>query len=184
MLSPNNTIFTLIDVQTRLCAVMHEREKLIDNLVKLLKGLQLLQIPIIWLEQNPEKMGSTIPELSQLLQQQTPITKMTFSCCGSTDYLATLKTSGRTHVIIAGIETHVCVYQTAMDLLRLNHPVEVVSDATSSRTPNNKTTALARISSQTNTPTHTSLTTTEMLLFELMQTADHPAFRDMLKIVK
>ena len=113
MLEPNNTILVLIDAQAKLTAVMHDRDELVSNLVKLVKGIQLLKVPILWLEQNPDKMGSTIPELGELLAGQTPITKMGFSCCGVEPFDTQLLNSGRKQVLIAGIETHVCVYQTA-----------------------------------------------------------------------
>ena len=183
MLKHENTIFTLVDVQQKLTAVMHNRQELVANLVKLVKGLRLLNIPVIWMEQLPAKMGPTIPELTQLLQDSTPIEKSSFSCYGSEDYIQTLKKSRCSHVILAGIETHVCIYQTAVELIHNGYTVEVVVDATSSRNPSDKTTAIEKI-------THPSIsgmatrTTTEMLLFELMSTADHPAFRDILKIVK
>ena len=159
---------------------MNNRTELIGELVRLVKGVQLLQVPIIYLEQNPAKMGPTIDELDQLLTNQSPITKMSFSCCGSDKYMQALQASGRKQVILAGIETHVCVYQSATDLAAAGYCVEVVANATSSRSLTNKEIALAKIGSLANT----SITTTEMLLFELMRSADNPAFRDMLRIVK
>lgn len=182
-----NTALVLIDVQEKLTSVMHNREDMINNLIKLVKGMQLLNIPIIWLEQNPLKMGRTIPELSSLLQDQTPIAKMSFSCCGSTEFMEVLETSHRKHILIAGIETHVCVYQTAIDLIRAGYAAEVVTDATSSRNPANKEVALTKINAcgmPTSGTGHGNTTTTEIALFELMHTAEHPSFRDMLKIVK
>jgi nicotinamidase-related amidase len=172
-------MFTLIDVQEKLAAVMHNRDALIHNLVKLVKAMQLLEIPIIRLEQNPEKMGRTIPELEELFTED-PIHKMSFSCCGSEDYMNALTASNRNHILIAGIETHVCVYQTAVDLVEKGYSVEVAIDATSSRTVLNKDTALAKINSTTGAGT----TTAETIIFELMRTAEHPAFREMLRIIK
>jgi len=186
LLSIENTLLTLIDVQEKLTAVMHDREELTNNLIRLVKGTQLLGIPIIRLEQNPSKMGRTIPELDQLLAGEPPVEKMSFSCCGSETYMKALTATGRQQVLIAGIETHVCVYQTAQELSSKGYRVEVVADATSSRNPINRDTALAKITSSP-APDNTGsacITTTEMLLFELMRTAEHPHFRDMLKIVK
>jgi nicotinamidase-related amidase len=186
LLNIENTLLTLIDVQDKLTAVMHHREDLIKNIVRLIKGMQLLGIPIIRLEQNPSKMGRTIPEIDHLLTAEPPIEKMTFSCCGSDAYMKALTATGRQQVLIAGIETHVCVYQTAQELSSKGYRVEVVADATSSRNPINRDTALAKITSSP-APDNTGsacITTTEMLLFELVQTAEHPHFREMLKIVK
>jgi len=183
----DNTTLVLIDVQEKLTSVMHNREDMINNLVKMVKGMQLLDIPIIWLEQNPTKMGRTIPELCELLQAQTPIEKMCFSCCGSNEFMEDLDTSRRKHILIAGIETHVCVYQTAIDLIRAGYAIEVVTDATSSRNPDNKKVALTKINAcgmPTSGTGHGNTTTTEIALFELIRTAEHPNFRDMLRIVK
>jgi nicotinamidase-related amidase len=175
----NNTVLTLVDVQEKLCAVMHKREELIQNLVKLVKAMQLLGVPIIRLEQNPEKMGQTIPELAQLFTEP-PIQKMSFSCCGSAAYMEALTALNRKHIIIAGIETHICVYQTAADLAEKGYSVEVVANAASSRIPINRDTALTKINS---TP-GADITTVETIIFELMRSAEHPAFRDILKIIK
>ena len=181
-----DTILTLIDVQTKLTAVMSDREKLVNNLVKLVRGLRLLKVPIIWLEQNPGKMGPTIPELQQLLTEQSPIEKMSFSCCGSNEYMKQLKQSSHCRrIMLAGIETHVCVYQTCNDLIRHGYDVEIVADATSSRNPVDKEIALAKTVSHTAIGSgRASYTSVETILFELMQSAEHPAFREMLHIVK
>ncbi len=187
MLDSNNTVLVLIDVQEKLTSVMHEREALIENLVKLVKGVQLLDIPIIWLEQNPDKMGGTIPELRELLNGQAPITKMSFSCCGAEGFADALEASGRKQVLVAGIETHVCVYQTAVDLIRASYAAEVVVDAVSSRRASDKAVGLAKIQacgshSAGSGQGHT--TTVETALLELMRSAENPRFRDMLRIVK
>ncbi len=183
----DNTALVLIDVQEKLTSVMHNREEMIENQIKLIKAVQLLEIPIIWLEQNPLKMGNTIPELSNLMQDQAPISKMSFSCCGCSEFMEKLDKLHRKHILIAGIETHVCVYQTAIDLIRAGYAAEVVTDATSSRTPTNKEVALTKINAcgmPTSGTGHGNTTTTEIAIFELMRTAEHPCFRQMLKIVK
>lgn len=188
MLTPQNTILVLVDVQEKLTSVMHDRELLITNLIKLVKGVQALDIPIIWLEQNPEKMGHTIPELQELLVGQSPITKMSFSCCGIEAFEDALVASGRRkQILIAGIEAHVCVYQTAAELIRGGFSAEVVIDAVCSRTASDKEIGIQKIQA---CGAHSAgsgqghLTTVETALFELMRTAEHPAFRDILKVVK
>jgi nicotinamidase-related amidase len=187
MLDTHNTVLILVDVQEKLTSVMHQREALVENLVKLIKGVRTLNIPVIWLEQNPDKMGQTIPELRELLEGQAPITKMSFSCCGASGFKEALKASGCKQVLIAGIETHVCVYQTAVELIRASYAVEVVVDAVSSRRATDKETGLAKIRA---CGAHSAgsgqghITTVETALFELMRTAEHPSFRDMLKVVK
>ncbi len=179
MFELGNTAFVLVDVQGKLATVMHERESLYRTLEILLKGMLALRVPLIWMEQIPEKMGPTIPELTAHLEGHTPIPKACFSCCGSDAFLQALKESGARQVVLAGIETHVCIYQTARDLLDLGYEVEVVADAVSSRFETNRHIALQKIAGL-----GAGLTSAESILFELMRTSEHPAFRDILTLVK
>ncbi len=179
MFELGKTAFVLVDVQGKLASVMHEREALYRNLEILLRGMQALEVPVIWMEQIPEKMGPTIPELSALLEGHTPIPKACFSCCLSRDFQEALKETRASQVILAGIETHVCIYQTAHDLLELAFEVEVIGDAVSSRFQANRDIALQKL-----IDIGAGVTSTESILFELMRTSEHPAFRDILKIVK
>jgi len=179
MFELGNTVFVLVDVQGKLAAAMHEREALYRALEILLRGMQALRVPVIWMEQIPAKMGPTIPELAVHLEGQHPIAKACFSCCGSDTFLQVLKQSGARQVVMAGIETHVCIYQTARDLLELGYAVEVVADAVSSRYEANHRIALQKIAAL-----GAGVTTAESMLFELMRTSEHPAFRDILTLVK
>jgi nicotinamidase-related amidase len=179
MNSIDNTVFILVDVQGKLAQVMHEKEALFDNLQRLIKGMQILKVPMIWMEQTPEKMGRTTTLIASLLPEEKPISKSSFSCCGCEAFVQKLESTGRKRVIVAGIEAHICIYQTAWDLVKRGYEVEVVADAVSSRVLSNKQIALDKIKA-----CGAQLTSVEMVLFDLMQTADHPVFRDMLKIVK
>ena len=175
----DRTILVLIDVQEKLAPLMHERDACVGAMSQLLKGATALRVPVIWMEQLPEKMGETIPELREVLAGLTPIAKGAFSCCGEPAFRDALRTSGCTHVLLAGIESHVCVYQTAADLLTDGFKVKVIADAVSSRTAANRQAGLdaARAAGA-------GIATVEMILFELMRDSAHPAFRDILKIVK
>lgn len=187
MLSTDKTLLVLIDVQEKLTAAMHGRENLTANLVKLLKGVRILDIPVLWLEQNPAKMGRTIPELLPLLEGQQPFSKNCFSCCGSDAFNTALVQSGRRQVLIAGIETHVCVYQTAVALIRESYAVEVVADAVTSRHPTDHAIGLEKIRDCGRHSCGSGqghITTVETALFELLRTADHARFRDILNVVK
>ncbi len=179
MLNIHNTALVLVDVQEKLAQVMHEKEQLFENLQKLVAGLRVMDIPIVWMEQIPEKMGQTIPQLTELLTDLSPISKSSFGCCGEQAFSTRLEEIDKEQVIVAGIESHVCVYQTACELTMRGYLVEVVADAISSRTPLNKDIGLEKIRE-----CGASITSTETLLFELMRTAEHPKFRDLLKIVK
>jgi nicotinamidase-related amidase len=187
MLDPATTLLVLLDVQEKLTSVMHEREALVASLVKLLKGMNVLGIPVIQVEQNPAKMGPTIADLQPLLPGTPPLTKTCFSCSGSDAFNASVKASGRKQILIAGIETHVCVYQTAVALIRDSYAVEVVADAVSSRHAQDHAVGLEKIREagrHSNGSGQGHITTVETALFELMRTADHASFREILKIVK
>lgn len=179
MLTISNTALVLVDVQGKLARLMDNHESLVMNLRKLLQGAQALGLPILWLEQNPAGLGPTIPELTELLQGQEPFAKMSFSCCGDEKFLTALKATGRRQVLLAGIEAHVCIYLTAMDLLKLGFEVEIVADAVSSRVAANRELALRKMERL-----GAGLTCVEMALFELLGRAEGPAFKTMLKVIK
>jgi len=187
MLNTENTLLVLIDVQEKLTAVIHDRERLVTNLVKLLKGMKILQIPVLLLEQNPAKMGPTIAPLMPLLDGVTPFAKTTFSCSGCEAFNIALQRSGRKQILIAGIEAHVCVYQTAIALIRESYAVEVVSDAVSSRRIEDCAIGLEKIRDCGRHSVGSGqghITTIEIALFELLRSSEHARFRDILNIVK
>jgi len=124
-------------------------------------------------------MGPTIDLLRDELADLEPLNKMSFSCWGDPSIRARLESLNRDQVILAGIETHVCVFQTTADLVETGYEVHVVTDAVSSRTAANREVGLERIRT-----CGARLTSVESVLFELMRTSEHPAFRDVLKIVK
>ncbi|MFN8457006.1 MAG: hydrolase [Anaerolineae bacterium] len=180
MLNLNNTALVVIDVQGKLAQVMHGKEALFENLQKLIKGVQVLELPIIWNEQLPEKLGPTTPEVAELLAHSTqPIPKSSFSCCGNPPFMAALQATGRKQILLTGIESHVCVYQTCLDLLNQGYEVQVVTDAVSSRTAENRQLGLERMQAAGATPT-----STEMALFELLRVAEGLKFKEITKIVK
>ncbi len=158
---------------------MHEKELLFKNVQKLIKGIQVLGIPILWVEQNPQGMGPTIPEIADILSNIQPIIKMSFSSCRNDRFVQALKALNRKQVLIAGIEAHVCVYQTAADLVGLGYEVQVVTDAVSSRTIENKEIGLQKMRDS-----GVSLTSVETALFELLKVGEGEQFREILKIVK
>ncbi len=179
MLNLESTVLVVVDVQGKLATLMHEHEQLSHNIVTMVKGAKLLNLPIIWLEQIPEKLGPSIPELAKELLDFSPVKKSSFSACGEPDFMSALEKTGCRQVLLTGIETHICVYQTAMDLLAGGYEVEVLVDAVSSRTIQNKEVALDKMSAL-----GADLTTVEMALFELMKSAEAPQFRDIAKLIK
>ena len=172
-------ILTLIDVQEKLVPLMTNKDTFINNLIILLKGAQILEIPIIWMEQLPEKLGATIPEVAKVLKEKTPIVKNVFSCSKSDEYINVLNQLDPDENILCGIETHVCVYQTASDLLAKGKNVQIVADAVTSRKKLNHDIGLQRISEKGGT-----LSTYEQFLFEEQKIAEGDQFRALIKLVR
>ena len=179
MLSIENTALLIIDVQEKLFQVMLHKEALSENLRKIIKGAQVLGIPLLVTEQNPIALGTTIPELKNLLSHIQPISKFSFSCCGEQKFLNKLSALNCKQLLLAGIEAHICVYQTALELLEKGYDVQVLADCVSSRTEENKKLGLERIKEAGG-----SVTSVEISLFELMRIAEGVTFKEISKIVK
>ncbi|MDQ6473001.1 hydrolase [Flavobacterium sp. LHD-80] len=179
MLSNENTGLILIDVQGKLARIVNESEKLVSNLEKLIRGCQILSIPIIWAEQNPKGLGSTIAELEILLSNQKPIEKYTFNAFENTDFKQSIINSNKKQWLICGIEAHICVYQTAIGLLSNNFEVEIVIDCVSSRSKESIDLALKKLQNK-----GASLTNIEMCLYELVKDSRKEIFKKILTLIK
>lgn len=180
MLTIDTTTFVLIDVQGNLAQAMYEKEALLQNLKTLIQGLRILDVHFIVTEQYPKGLGPTLPEIAELLPPNLePIGKMHFSCCGDDIFMSELHREQRNKVVVAGIESHVCVYQTVRDLLHHRYEVEVVADAVSSRTAFNKEIGLTKMRDR-----GARLTSVEMVLFELMGIAGGEKFKAIQKLIK
>ena len=179
MLQTENLVFIIIDIQGKLARLMLKSDELFKSVEILTQGMRMLNVPIIWLEQIPEKLGPTIPEIAALLPDIQPISKSSFSACGNDEFMEALNGLGRRQALLAGIETHICVYQTARDLAGLGYDVEVAVDAVSSRTALNKETGLEKIRNA-----GAALTTTETVFFELLKEADGDLFKKITTLIK
>jgi nicotinamidase-related amidase len=178
-LDAKDTVLVLIDFQERLFPVMHDKEKLLQNLLKLVKGMQVLEVPIIVTEQYPKGLGPTIPEIKALLPEMKAIEKVCFSCCDEPAFMTALETLKRKQIVIAGIEAHICVYQTAMALAKAGYEIQIVNDGVASRDAENKAAAMTKMGGS-----GIGLTTTEMALFELLKIAKGDKFKAISAIVK
>jgi nicotinamidase-related amidase len=158
---------------------MHGKDALFKNIQILIQAAKILDMPILWCQQVPDALGPTIPEVARLLSDIEPMDKCVFSCCCADHFIGKLNESARNQVLLCGIEAHVCIYQTAVDLLGKGFKVDVVVDAVSSRTPENKQIALNRLAAE-----GANITSVEMSLFELLQTAEHHKFRQIAKLIK
>ena len=179
MLTIGNTVLIIVDVQGKLAHLMHDKQKLFENVSKIIKGALILNLPILWAEQNPDGLGPTIPEVASLMPDQNPISKYSFSCWGSDRFINELKQLHPENVLIAGIETHVCVYQTTQDLIKAHYAVEIIADAVSSRTIENKRIGLEKIRDL-----GANITSVETALFELLGKGKGDKFKAILEIVK
>jgi nicotinamidase-related amidase len=179
MFSRTNAVLIIIDIQGNLAQAMYDKENLFTNNVKLIQGFKAFNLPIIFTEQIPQKLGETLPVILQELSGIVPISKETFSCWDDRNFIKQLKALSRRHIVLTGIECHVCVYQTALDLISNGYTVHLVTDCVSSRTPENRQVGIEAIKSA-----GAHLTSTEMVLFELLRTAADPKFKDIFKIVK
>jgi len=178
VLTRGNGILVVVDVQVKLARLMHESEALLDNLSRLVRGATVLGVPVVATEQNPAGLGPTVEEVAPLLPAG-PIPKMAFSCCGEPAFTEALEATGRRQALLAGIETHVCVYQTARDLLARGYGVHVVADAVSSRSARNREVGLEKMRAA-----GAEVTSVETALFEMLEVAEGPAFKQILEIVK
>ena len=172
-------VLVVVDVQGKLASLMHEKDRLFHNILATIKAAYILEIPVLWTEQAPEKIGATVPEVADLLTGLTPISKTTFSCCGEKRFLDTLKELKRKQVVLVGIEAHVCVYQTAADLVARGYEVQVVADAVSSRNADHKTWGLERIRQS-----GAGVTCCEALACELLGKAEGDKFKLILNLIK
>jgi len=179
MLNKSDTGLIIVDVQGKLASLVHESEKVIENIITLIKGAEILELPILWLEQYPKGLGPTIDEIKDQLKGQLPIEKMTFSAYKNEAFKQALEETDCTSFLLTGIESHVCVYQTGADLLANNYSIEIVEDAVSSRTKQNKEIGIKKLNSL-----GAKSTTIEMSLFELMETADYPHFKKISSLIK
>lgn len=171
------SLLLLVDMQDKLFPHMENKEVLGEKVITLVKGLDALGIPMLTARQYPKGLGPTLTMLQPYFSEYYD--KTTFSCCGSEALLEKLRSLGRKNVLIAGIEAHVCVLQTVVDLKELGFLPVVVTDAVASRHKTDYEMALVRMEQE-----GALLATTESILFELCCQAENPAFKTISQLVK
>ena len=179
MLDVQDCFLVVVDVQGRLAELMYESNILFKNIRILIKAAKLLSIPIVWTQQKPQAIGITVPQISELLTDNEPVNKSCFSCCRLEEFNEKINALARKQILLCGIETHVCIYQTAIDLVASGKEVHVIADAVSSRTKENKQTALDRMVTE-----GVKLSSVEMAVFEILKTAEHPRFKEVIQLIK
>ncbi len=179
MLNPLDAVLVLVDFQDRLAQIVHRSDQVVPNTLRLIKGCQALEVPILSTLQAPEKLGPMPAELGSALDGLEPLAKQAFSALRAPAFVGALDQTGRKQILLTGIEAHVCVLQSGLDLLDSGYEVFVLSDAVFSRTPENHDLALGRLKDAGAT-----VSSVEMALFELIRTSKHPAFRTISKLIR
>lgn len=182
LLGREHTALVVIDVQERLFPAMDSdhREEVMRNLKVLAATAQRLQLPTLATEQYPKGLGHTLPEMKAALPTGlTPIEKVAFSCWGVEAFRSRLTASGARQVLLGGIEAHVCVLMSALDLLAAGYGVHIVADAVTSRTQANWRLAMAQLRQA-----GAVVTTTETVLFQLLRQADSDDFRELARLIR
>lgn len=176
LITREGTILAIIDVQEKLLPAIYEAEKVLKNTIILARFARIIKMPVLVTEQ--EKLGATMPALKQELADIIPDTKIEFDAAGCTGFAARLAQLKPRNLVIAGIESHICISQTVLHLLP-DYTVHVIADAVSSRTAENRRIALARMRQA-----GAIISSTEMVIYELLQRAGTEEFKAVLSLVK
>lgn len=175
-----SSVLIVVDLQPKFLSPIYEKERVVSRAKFLIQVANLLGVEVFASEQVPEKMGGTAPEISELLTLgDPPIRKSAFGCVDSEEFVLALEKRRRRQAIVIGIETHICVSQTALGLLDRDYEVVVCPDGVSSRTLEMHKLGMERIRDAGAAPIHT-----EAVVYEWLESADHPRFRDVLQLVK
>lgn len=175
-----NTLAVMVDIQEKLLPAMADKEELISNTAKLLKGLKVLRIPLLISRQYSKGLGDTVSELKELAEAETPdFDKITFSCYDDINIKNYIDKQEVKNILLFGIEAHICLQQTAVDCVAAGYQVIVVTDCISSRRENDKNTAIRRYEKE-----GVVLATYESILFELTRQAGTETFKEISRIIK
>lgn len=178
IINQDEAVLFVIDIQEKLVPAIHLGEQVIKNTYVLIAAAQKLSIPVIATEQYPKGLGKTVPALANHLELESIYEKITFSGC-IPEVLTVLKSFGRKKIIVAGMETHVCVFQTVRNLLENDFQVFIPADAVSSRTASNYLNGLEMMSSM-----GAVVSNTETIFFDLLKRAGTPVFKELSRLIK
>jgi len=173
------SVLVVIDIQERLCPVMDDPRRVLFNAARLLKGAELLDVPVLCTEQYPKGLGPTMIDVRELLPEGAVIEKTSFGSMGEPAFRDAMARNDRDQVVILGTEAHVCVLQTALGLREAGYAVFMVGDAVGSRRPESEQAALARARDA-----GCAIVTTEMVLFEWLGDKVNPRFKDVMTLVR
>ena len=178
-LTTHNAVLVIVDVQEKLMAVMPRRDEVVAGIKKLAAAAKILDLPVLVTTQYTKAIGQTLAEVTEAAGTSTTMDKMTFSCCGHEEFVRALKDQRRQRVIICGVEAHVCVQQTVIDLMNAGYFVYVTADAVCSRRDLDRDVAIERMRD-----CGAVITTVESALFEMLREAGTPLFKACLPLFK
>jgi len=179
LLTVDNCLLLVVDIQEAFAPHIADLDDVIERTRVMIEAANLLEIPIVATQQYPRGLGQTVPAIREALGEQQYYDKLAFSCCQDQAIRDCLLATGRSQFLLVGIETHVCIAQTALDLLALGLKPYLAGDAISCRRPTDAATALARLQAA-----GVIVTTTEAAILEMTVSSDHPAFRKISKLLK
>jgi nicotinamidase-related amidase len=178
-LDKNNTALVIIDIQERLAAVMKMKDAVVSNCLHLIELAKMLDIPIVLTEQYPKGIGQTVEPIRKALPEYRPIEKLTFSCCDEPSFPDAIRKLNKKTLVVTGMETHICILQTSIGLLREGFNVHLVKDAVCSRTKENW-----KVACEFMRDAGAVITCTETVLFQLLQIAGTEEFKAISKRIK
>jgi nicotinamidase-related amidase len=179
LLAKEKTGIIIIDVQEKLMAVMGQKQRVLDNVLRLMELSNIFGLPVLFTEQYPKWLGPTLPEIVETSPSYDPISKMHFNCCDVEGFNKKLNSLESENLIVVGVETHICVFQTCVSLLERGYQIHVPQDAVTSRTDENWQVGLKLMDKA-----GAVITSTEAILYQIMKKAGTTEFKKMLKVIK
>lgn len=179
LINRDDTLLVVIDCQTKLMPAIAHTEELEATVVKLTKGAKVLGVPVLVTQQYTKGLGPTVDSLLEVLGDFEPVEKTTFSAMGTPDFVERVKAAGKKNILMAGVESHICVQQTTLDLLEAGYNVHLIQDCVGSRRDNDKNVGCQRMAAA-----GAVVTTYEAALYELLKGAKEEGFKDISAIVK
>jgi nicotinamidase-related amidase len=179
LLSRENSVLVIIDSQEVFLKPIKVRDFIAENIQLLVQVAKQLEVPILATTQNAEKLGALTPKLAELIGDTPVVDKLCFSCLGSEPFAQQLQATGRSQVVLVGVEAHICVMQTALDMLKAGYLVHVPYDAVASRLKRDWKHALLRLSSS-----GAIVSTVESVIYEWLYEAGTDSFREVLPLLK
>jgi len=178
ILNKDSSALVVVDIQEKLVPAMKKRQMVYDNCSHLIELAKLIDLPIVLTEQYPKGLGPTVPEIKEVLPSYAPLEKVTFDCCKGEGFIDKIASLQKTHIILTGMETHICVLQTCLSLLKEGYFVHLVSDAVCSRKKDDFRTGVEIMRDGA------VINCTETVLFQLLEKAGSPEFKTISKRIK